>query len=60
MQFASYVLPGDDLAGIQPDEGRVILRDGKRVAVYRDAAGVLHQRSAACTHLKCINGLEEV
>lgn len=54
LQYTHYILPGDSLDGIQPDEGRVILRDGKRIAVYRDPGGVLHERSAVCTHLKCI------
>jgi Rieske Fe-S protein len=54
LQFAHYVMPGESLDGIQPGEGRVILRDGKRIAVYRDAGGVIHERSAVCTHLKCI------
>lgn len=62
LQFADYIMPGESLAGIQPNEGRVILRDGKRIAVYRDADGVIHERSAICTHLKCIvdwNSLEK-
>lgn len=54
LHFGEYLLPGDSLEGIQPGQGRVILRDGKRVAVFRDDDGVLHQRSAVCTHLKCI------
>ena len=54
MQYADYVLPGESLDGIQPGEGRVIQRGGKRIAVYRDDGGVLHERSAVCTHLKCI------
>ena len=54
LQYADYVLPGDSLDGIQAEEGRVIQRGGKRIAVYRDANGVLHERSAVCTHLKCI------
>ncbi|HUP89284.1 MAG TPA: FAD-dependent oxidoreductase [Longimicrobiales bacterium] len=62
MQFKDYILPGDSLEGIQLGEGRVILRDGKRIAVYRDEEGALTQRSAVCTHLKCIvqwNSLEK-
>jgi Rieske Fe-S protein len=32
-----------------------IVRDGVTpVAVYRDAQGVLHERSAVCTHLGCV------
>lgn len=61
-QFTDYLKPGEKLEGIEPGEGRVILRDGKRVAVYRDQDGVLHERSAVCTHLKCIvawNSLEK-
>jgi glycine/D-amino acid oxidase-like deaminating enzyme/nitrite reductase/ring-hydroxylating ferredoxin subunit len=54
MQFGKYALPGESLDGIQPGEGRVILRGGKRIAVYRDPDGVITERSAACTHLKCI------
>ena len=54
LDFANYVLPADDIEGIQPDEGRVISRHGKRIAAYRDAEGMLHERSAVCTHLKCI------
>jgi glycine/D-amino acid oxidase-like deaminating enzyme/nitrite reductase/ring-hydroxylating ferredoxin subunit len=54
LDFANYVLPAEDIEEIQPDEGRVIRRHGKPVAAYRDAEGQLHERSAACTHLKCI------
>jgi Rieske Fe-S protein len=32
----------------------VIQRGLAKVAVYRDEAGVLHERSAVCTHLGCI------
>jgi Rieske Fe-S protein len=54
LQFTDYIKPGDSIDGIEPGEGRVILRDGKRIAVYCDPGGVLHERSAVCTHLKCI------
>ena len=54
LDFAQYVLPAEDIEGIQPNEGRVISRHGKRIAAYRDADGLLHERSAVCTHLKCI------
>jgi glycine/D-amino acid oxidase-like deaminating enzyme/nitrite reductase/ring-hydroxylating ferredoxin subunit len=49
----------DDLA---PGEGRVVRRGLKKIAVYRDAEGRLHEKNAACTHLKCIvewNGTEK-
>ncbi|HEY0673536.1 MAG TPA: FAD-dependent oxidoreductase, partial [Longimicrobiales bacterium] len=54
LQYADYVLPAESIDGIEPNEGRVILRHGKRIAAYRDADGMLHERSAVCTHLKCI------
>ena len=54
LDFAQYILPAEEIEGIQPGEGRVIRRDGKIIAAYRDAEGMLHERSAACTHLKCI------
>ncbi len=54
IKYAEYVLPAESIEGIQPGEGRVIKRDGKHVAAYRDEDGMLHERMAACTHLKCI------
>jgi glycine/D-amino acid oxidase-like deaminating enzyme/nitrite reductase/ring-hydroxylating ferredoxin subunit len=56
VQFADYVTPGevDDVSTIKPGEGRVIRRGIHKVAVYRDDDGVLHERSAVCTHVKCI------
>jgi glycine/D-amino acid oxidase-like deaminating enzyme/nitrite reductase/ring-hydroxylating ferredoxin subunit len=57
-QFADYVTPGDvnDVSTIKPGEGRVIRRGLHKVAAYRDEKGVLHERSAICTHVKCIVG----
>ncbi len=54
LKYAEYAMPPESIEGIQPNEGRVIMRHGKRIAAYRDAAGQLHERSAVCTHLKCI------
>ena len=62
LQYGKWLLPGESLDGIQPGQGRVVLRGAHRVAVYRDEQGVVHERSAACTHLKCIvdwNSLEK-
>ncbi|HSL70559.1 MAG TPA: FAD-dependent oxidoreductase [Longimicrobiales bacterium] len=64
VQFKDYVTSGDaeDANAIPRGEGRILVRNGKRVAAYRDAAGVLHERSAVCTHLKCVvhwNSLEK-
>lgn len=40
-------------APLAPGEGRVERIGGRPVAVAKDAAGVEHRRSAACTHLGC-------
>lgn len=51
-----YVSPGQaaDVDDIPRGEGRVIRRGIHKIAVYRDESGTLHERSAVCTHLKCI------
>jgi glycine/D-amino acid oxidase-like deaminating enzyme/nitrite reductase/ring-hydroxylating ferredoxin subunit len=39
---------------IAPGTGAVVQRGARKVAAYRDEAGVLHERSAVCTHLGCV------
>jgi glycine/D-amino acid oxidase-like deaminating enzyme/nitrite reductase/ring-hydroxylating ferredoxin subunit len=63
-QYAAWVLPGDVPSDddVPAGEGRVVRRGTKLVAVYCDEGGTRHERSAACTHLKCIvnwNDLEK-
>ena len=63
-QYASYVLPGDVPSedDVPRGQGRVVRRGAHMLAVYRDEDGNVHERSAACTHLKCIvkwNDLEK-
>ncbi len=55
-QLAAWVTPGevDSVEDIPAGEGRVIRRGLKKIAAYRDPQGVLHERSAACTHLGCV------
>ena len=55
-QYADLVTAGDvDSADkIKPGEGAIIRRGLKKIAVYRDDAGALHERSAVCVHLGCI------
>jgi glycine/D-amino acid oxidase-like deaminating enzyme/nitrite reductase/ring-hydroxylating ferredoxin subunit len=45
---------------IPPGDGRVIVSGGKRCAVYRDDDGRLHALSAACAHMGCVVGFNEV
>ena len=55
-QYADLVTGGEvaSESEIEPGQGAV-LRDGlRKVAVYRDEAGVLHRCSAFCTHLGCV------
>jgi glycine/D-amino acid oxidase-like deaminating enzyme/nitrite reductase/ring-hydroxylating ferredoxin subunit len=64
VQYAKgYLAP--DLASVDDipkGEGRVIRAGTKKIAVYRAEDGTVHQKSAVCTHLKCIvewNGTEK-
>ena len=55
-QYADLVTPGevDSEDEVKAGEGAVIRRGLKKVAVYRDDAGTLHERSAICVHLGCV------
>jgi glycine/D-amino acid oxidase-like deaminating enzyme/nitrite reductase/ring-hydroxylating ferredoxin subunit len=55
-QYVDWLLPAEPGAEerIAPGSGAVLQRGLAKVAVYRDESGVLHKRSAACTHLGCI------
>jgi glycine/D-amino acid oxidase-like deaminating enzyme/nitrite reductase/ring-hydroxylating ferredoxin subunit len=55
-QYAEWVTAGEvgSPDEIARDSGAVIRRGLKKVAVYRDPEGDLHERSAVCTHLGCI------
>ncbi|MGE0865470.1 MAG: FAD-dependent oxidoreductase [Vicinamibacterales bacterium] len=55
-QYAQWVTPGDveSVDEIAKDSGAVIRRGVSKIAVYRDATGELHEKSAACPHLGCI------
>ncbi len=56
-QIAADVLyrkKGPEPKSMEPGTGTVIKRDGKRIALYCDAKGAVHARSAVCTHRGCI------
>lgn len=55
-QYADLVTPGeiDSVKEIKNDSGAIIRHGLTKVAVYRDAAGDLHEMSAVCRHLGCI------
>ena len=55
-QYADWLTPGDVKSAdeIARDSGAIVRRGLEKFAVYRDADGSLHERSAACPHLGCI------
>ena len=55
-QYANLVTAGDvdSAEEIKPGQGAIIRRGSKKVAVYRDDAGAIHERTAVCVHLGCI------
>jgi Rieske Fe-S protein len=44
----------DSIANLKYGEGKIIRRDGEKVAAYRDAHGKATLLSPICTYLKCI------
>ena len=64
VEYTGLVTPGevDSVDEIQLGSGAVIRRGLTKVAVYRDADGTAHERSAICRHLGCVvnwNSLEK-
>jgi glycine/D-amino acid oxidase-like deaminating enzyme/nitrite reductase/ring-hydroxylating ferredoxin subunit len=53
--FAEYLAPGELPAvdKLKPGQGAIVRRGIRKIAAYRDDAGQLYARSAACTHLGC-------
>lgn len=55
-QYTDWAKKGevDSVDQIEPGTGAVMRRGIRKVAVFRDEQGVIHERSAVCTHLYCI------
>jgi Rieske Fe-S protein len=55
-QYGEWLTGGDVKSAneIAPDSGAVMRRGLRKIAVYRDEKGELHEHSAACPHLGCI------
>jgi len=47
---------GKSLRAVKRGSGKVIEREGKKIAAYRDDNGATILRSATCTHMGCIVG----
>lgn len=63
-QYTDWVRPADAESAddVPAGSGRVVRRGARMVAVYRSEHGELTERSAACTHMKCVvqwNDLEK-
>ena len=56
LQYTDWLTGGDvgSVEEIKPGSGALVRRGLEKIAVYRDDAGKLHERSAACTHLGCV------
>jgi Rieske Fe-S protein len=55
-QYGDYIKiadieEADQLAG---DEGAILSKGFRKIAVYRDATGTLHSFTAVCPHLGCV------
>jgi glycine/D-amino acid oxidase-like deaminating enzyme/nitrite reductase/ring-hydroxylating ferredoxin subunit len=44
----------DVTRAIEPGDGKIMRKNGKRLAVHRDLAGALHVVSAICPHAGCV------
>lgn len=55
-EYVDLVTPGDvdSIEEIKSGTGATIRRGLTKVAVYRDQAGAVHERSAICRHLGCV------
>ena len=53
--FAEYLAPGElaSLDDLKPGHGAIVRQGLKKIAAYRDDAGQIYARSAACTHIGC-------
>ncbi|MBC8107623.1 MAG: FAD-dependent oxidoreductase [Anaerolineae bacterium] len=55
-QFVKHLTPGEVsfVDEITPDSGALMRHGLKKLAVYKDESGRVHELSAACTHLGCL------
>lgn len=55
-QFLDYFEPGDikSLDDLRAGEGGIVTLNGKKVALYKDEAKVIHAFTAICPHMGCV------
>jgi glycine/D-amino acid oxidase-like deaminating enzyme/nitrite reductase/ring-hydroxylating ferredoxin subunit len=56
VQYGDWLTPGDikEVERLPQSCGAIVRRGLHKIAVFRDADGVLHRRTAVCPHLGCI------
>jgi glycine/D-amino acid oxidase-like deaminating enzyme/nitrite reductase/ring-hydroxylating ferredoxin subunit len=56
IQYSDWISGGDvrEYDHIAPGNGALVRRGAKKLAVYRDETGHIHEHSAVCPHLYCI------
>jgi glycine/D-amino acid oxidase-like deaminating enzyme/nitrite reductase/ring-hydroxylating ferredoxin subunit len=52
-RLTSHDVETDRPFDVKSGEGKIVMNDGRKVAVARDTAGALHALSPVCTHLGC-------
>jgi len=57
---AYFARRGSSLQQLKPGDAAILNINGKQVAAYRDHQGVPHTLSAACSHMGCVVGWNEV
>ncbi len=55
-QYGEWLTRGEvqSVEEIAPGDGGIVRRGRTKLAIYRDPAGQLHEKSAVCSHLGCI------
>jgi Rieske Fe-S protein len=55
-QYADYIKKGDieEADKLANDEGAILSKGLKKIALYRDTSGTLHSFTAVCPHLGCV------
>lgn len=44
----------DSLKDLMPGTGKLVEVDGKKIAAYKDEAGIIYALNPICTHMKCV------
>lgn len=56
LQYTDWLTPGElsNVDELPRDSGAIVRRGLKKLAIYRDGDGQVHELSATCTHLNCV------